>query len=132
MHLDHVAFRVSDMDRSIEFYTTVLGLKLLFKQVDENHHEAFAFLELEGGNLELLQSLDVENQPQAYVLPPIEPPYTPHVALKAENLDALVVHLKEQRVNLIKGPMEIPGQVKWLYLVDPDHNVLEFVEWITH
>ncbi|MCZ6792378.1 MAG: VOC family protein, partial [Planctomycetota bacterium] len=53
--LDHVAVRVSDLDAATAFYTEKLGLKLLFRKVDETQHEAFAFLELEGGNLELLQ-----------------------------------------------------------------------------
>ncbi|MBK7495297.1 MAG: VOC family protein [Candidatus Omnitrophica bacterium] len=130
MQVDHFAFRVNDLDRSIDFYSNVLGLKLMFRQFDPNHHEAFAFFELEGGNLELLQCLDEFNQPVPPVLPAIEPPFTPHLALKAEDLGRIIELLKEKSIPIVKGPLEIPGQVRWLYLADPDHNILEFVQWL--
>jgi lactoylglutathione lyase len=130
MRLDHVAFQVSDLDRAIGFYTETLGLTLLFRQRDEEHHEAFAFLELEGGNLELLQCLDEKNQPVPFVPSEAKPPFTPHVAIRAENLDQFAKSLREKEVPIVKGPLEIPGQVKWVYASDPDGNVVEFVEWL--
>lgn len=130
MKLDHVAFKVSDLDSSIRFYTNALGLKLMFQERDENHQEAFAFLELEGGNLELLQALDENNQPVPFSRPEIESPFCPHVAMGSDNLDGLVADLEKKGIPIVKGPLEIPGQVKWLYISDPDHNILEFVEWL--
>jgi catechol 2,3-dioxygenase-like lactoylglutathione lyase family enzyme len=128
--LDHVALQVSDLDAAISFYTEKLKLKLLFKTVDELHHEAFCFLELEGGNLELLQSLDSQNQPTPFSPPPILAPYCPHIAIAADDLDGLLAELQAGGVNVIKGPMEIPGKVRWVYISDPDHNVIEFVQWL--
>ena len=130
MKADHFAFRVADMDAAIAFYTEKLGLKLMFNKVDEEHHEAFAFLELEGGNLELLQMLEESNQPVPVDTPPPQPPYTPHLAIATEDLDALVKMLEAKGIALLKGPLEIPGQVRWLYLSDPDNNVIEFVQWL--
>ena len=130
MKLDHVAFRVSDLDRAISFFTEVLGLRLMLRQEDKEHHEAFAFLEVEGGNLELLQSLDERNNPVRYDPPRVEPPFTPHVALRSDNLDRLAATLKARDVPIVEGPLEIPGQVKWLYISDHDHNIVEFVQWL--
>ena len=62
---DHTAFRVRDLDRALDFYTGILGMRFLFRETDEAHGEAFAYLELEGGNLELLQSLDGTMPPVA-------------------------------------------------------------------
>lgn len=128
--VDHFAFQVSDLDQAIHFYRDILGLKLLSKTLDPDHHEAFAFLELEGGNLELLQVLDENNQPISRKKPPIAPPYCPHLALKSENLDQFVIELQAKNVPLVKGPLEIPNLVKWLYVADPDHNIIEFVQWL--
>ena len=126
---DHVAFRVSDLDAALRFYSDGLGMKLMFRERDAEHHEAFAFLELDGGNLELLQCLDEENRPTAFERPRIEPPYCLHLALRTDDLDAVVSMLETRGIPVVKGPLEIPGSVRWLYAADPDHNVIEFVQW---
>ncbi len=123
---DHMAFRVRDLDRALRFYTETLGMRFLFRETDEAHGEAFAYLELEGGNLELLQSLDATMPP----VPEPGPPYTPHLAIATDDLDTLAAVLGEKRVPILKGPMTIPGKVTWLYIADPDNNVLEFVQWL--
>lgn len=131
MHrLDHVALRVADLDASIVFYTEKIGLRLMFRELDPEHHEAFAFLELDGGNLELLQMLDEENLPLPHTPPVPAPPYCPHVALGVDDLDAVLEKARRDGLALLKGPLEIPGKVRWLYLADPDQNVLEFVQWL--
>jgi catechol 2,3-dioxygenase-like lactoylglutathione lyase family enzyme len=143
MHrLDHVAVQVADLDRAIDFYTNTLGLKFMFRELDEEHHEAFAYVELEGGNLELLQMLDEQNQPTSHALKveeasslfpsapkPVEP-YCPHVALGVDDLDAMLATLTKANILLLKGPLIIPDKVRWCYMADPDNNVIEFVQWL--
>ena len=129
--IDHVAFCVSDLDRAIDFYSEKLQFKLLSKTVDREHHEAFAFLELEGGNLELLQQLDEQGQPLQKASRNVEKPYCPHMALASDDLDKEVARLKQHGIPIIEGPLEIPHSVRWLYFCDPDNNVLEYVQWLT-
>ena len=118
---DHMAFEVSDMDAALAFYEGVLGMKLMFRKTDEEHHEEFAFVELDGGNLELLRSLTPSLRTSHS--------YCPHLALKTDDLDGVVRMLNEKRIAILKGPLEIQGQVRWMYLADPDNNILEFVQW---
>ena len=125
--LDHVAFQVSHLETSINFYKHVLGLELLSKTIDKEHNEAFAYFDLKGGKLELLQSLDPATDFQP---PEIRPPYCPHLALAVEDLDQHAAELAKKGVRIIKGPLEIPGMVKWLYIADPDNNIIEFVQWL--
>ena len=127
---DHFAFQVSDMDEAIRFYTETLGLKLLFRELDEVHHEVYAFLELDGGNLELVQLLDENNRPIPLTKHEIRKPYCPHIAIKTEDMEQLVLRLKEKKVPVVKGPLEIPEKVKWIYVNDPDNNVIEFIQWL--
>jgi lactoylglutathione lyase len=131
MHrLDHVALRVSDLDTSIRFYSERLNLKLMFREVDSEHHEAFAFLELDGGNLELLQLLDENNQPLPHFSALPQPPYCPHVAIGVPNLGTIIDSLTKTNTTLLNGPLEISGKVRWCYFSDPDNNVIEFVQWL--
>lgn len=128
--LDHVALQVADIDRAIAFYTEVLDLPLMFKTEDRKHGEVFAYLELEGGNLELLSRIDSDGQPIPFTRPEIQKPYCPHVALAVDDIDAAVEKLQSKGIALIDGPLIIPGKVRWLYFSDPDNNVLEYVQWL--
>jgi len=129
MKVDHFAVQVADLERAIRFYTESFGLKLMFKEVDRQQHEAFAFLELEGGNLELLQKLDAQDRPAPFAPPSIQPPYCPHLALRTDDMAKLVATAKARGVPIVKGPLVNPGLCTWIYLSDPDHNVLEFIQW---
>jgi len=124
---DHVAFRVSDMDAALAFYADALGMKLKFRKTDQEHGEEFAFLELDGGNLELLRSLNDDN---SWPATPPATPYCPHLALKTDDLDAVCRMLDERGIAILSGPLEIAGSVRWMYVCDPDNNVLEFVQWL--
>ncbi len=123
--LDHVALPVSDMEAALHFYGEVLGLKFMFHEVDPVQQEDFAYFELDGGNLELLKSLA-----HPFERPEIKPPYTPHLALATSDMDATLRMIQTQGLHLIKGPMKIESKVTWLYIADPDHNVIEFVQWL--
>lgn len=124
---DHFAFEVADLDRSIEFYRDRLGLKLISREVDEAHGEAFAFLEMDGGNIELLSLLDRSTDAQPASMGPSN---CPHLALRTEDLDSVIALLERQGLTTLKGPLEIPGRVRWLYVADPDGNIIEFVQWL--
>jgi lactoylglutathione lyase len=126
MKTDHMAFEVSNMDQSIRFYTQVLGLRLIFRKVNSEEQEEYAFLELTGGNLELLQRLDGE----PFVKPTIKPPYCPHLALISEDMDQTLKLIADHHIPVVKGPLENPGAEKWIYISDPDNNVVEFIQWL--
>jgi lactoylglutathione lyase len=126
MKIDHMAFEVSDMDRSIKFYTQVLGLRLLFRKVNTEEQEDYAFLELTGGNLELLQRLDS----RPFVKPTIKPPYCPHLAIRSEDMGQTLKMIEEHQIPIVKGPLEIAGEEKWIYISDPDNNVIEYIQWM--
>ena len=121
-----MALEVSDMDEAIAFNTKVLGLALISREVNEEEDEEFAFLELDGGNLELLRTV---SRPMP-AKPEIRAPFCPHLALATDHMEEALDMVREKGVSLVKGPLEIPGRVKWLYVSDPDHNVIEFIQWL--
>ena len=124
LRLDHVAVPVSDMEAALQFYGEKLGLKFMFREVDPVEQEDFAYFEVEGGNLELLKSLA-----HPFDKPDIKPPYCPHLALATSDMNATLRLIQERGLRLIKGPLKIEGKVTWLYIADPDNNVIEFVQW---
>jgi len=122
---DHVAFRVSNMDVAIEFYAQKLGFTLCSRQVNEQEGEEYAFLALGDLRLELIQDL----RQAEYRGPEIKPPYCPHLALETDDMEQAVACLRERDVPIIRGPLVIEGGETWVYFADPDHNVLEFIQW---
>jgi len=50
MRILHTMLRVGDLDRSIAFYTQVLGMELLRRSENPEHRYTLAFLGFEGGN----------------------------------------------------------------------------------
>jgi lactoylglutathione lyase len=125
LRLDHVAVPVSDMEAALQFYGEKLGLKFMFREVDPVEQEDFAYFEVEGGNLELLRSLA-----HPFDKPDIKPPYCPHLALATSDMNATLRLIQKRGLRLIKGPLKIEGKVTWLYIADPDNNVIEFVQWL--
>jgi lactoylglutathione lyase len=126
MKNDHMAFEVSNMDKSLVFYTQTLGLQLLFRNINAEEQEDYAFLELEGGNLELIQRLEGE----PLIKPELRPPYCPHLALTTEDMTQTLMRIEENHIRVVKGPLEIKGAERWIYISDPDHNVIEYIQWL--
>ena len=124
MDFDHVAFQVSDMDSSINFYTQKLGFKLNFRSINEEEQEEYAFLEYGNASLELIQNLKEE-----YKKPEIRKPYCPHFCLEIENMKQSVETLGKNNISIIRGPLEVKDEETWVYFSDPDNNVLEYIQW---
>lgn len=129
MKVDHFAFQVSDMNRSIEFYSKLLGVEISDRTRDKEHGEEFCFFPLDGGNLELISKLNAESDDQINTSPK-ERMHSPHLALKKENLGEFAQELRSNDVEIVDGPMLIPNRVTWMYISDPDGNIIEFVEWL--
>ena len=122
---DHMAFQVSNMDQSLKFYTETLGLRLVLRNVNVEEHEDYAFLELSGGNLELIQKLD-EAQ---FEKPRIKPPFCPHLALRTDDMAQTLKMIEEKNIPIVKGPLGSEGAERWMYISDPDNNVIEYIQW---
>jgi catechol 2,3-dioxygenase-like lactoylglutathione lyase family enzyme len=127
--LDHYALEVTDLDRALRFYVDLLGMSLTRREADPAHGEAFACLELEGGRIELRQLLDPPPRADALVVPPPRS-YAPHVALRVDDLDAELARLQSSGVGIARGPLSVPGRVRWAWFTDPDGNLIEYVQWL--
>jgi lactoylglutathione lyase len=122
---DHVAFQVSSMDAAIQFYVEKLGFALKSKAVNSEEREAYAFLALDDLRLELIQDL---KQAQ-YSRPEVKPPYCPHLAIETDDMDGAVDQLRQRGVTILRGPLKVDGEETWVYFVDLDNNVLEYIQW---
>jgi lactoylglutathione lyase len=124
-NLDHIALEVSDIDRSIEFYTTKIGFTLVSRSTNEEEYEEYCFLKSGDFILELLTDTNKEYLPKGK----IERPYCPHISFKSENMKKTVKDLQSKNITIIRGPLEKKDEGTWLYFTDPDGNILEYMQW---
>ena len=140
--LNHTGFVVRDIDKSIAFYTDVMGLDLLRRRTAtgefisrvvgfEGAHLELAILNVGGThNLELVQ----------YVFPPGKKGTisrndlgASHLAFNVDDMDEYYDTMSKKGLRFVGPPgvreMEgTGGLVKSAYAQDPDDNWLEFVE----
>ncbi len=116
----------SDIERSLKFYTEVLGFTVLFARPEER----FAYLEREGAQLMIEQSVG-----RAFLAGELAYPYGRgmNLQIRTENVDALYV-----RVQSVKADIYLPMEEKWyrrenvldgsrqFIVQDPDGYLLRF------
>ena len=123
MKLHHFALEVSDIDKSIAFYTGKLGFKIYKPKtkVEDTNPKAdvenlfYIYLEADTGfYLELIEFCDKKEKQQ------IIRNNCPHIGLETDDFEATLKLLKENNVEIFDGPHIIPGDVKILSILDPD------------
>jgi len=148
--LDHVNLVVRDMDRSIDFYTRLLGFRKTldcplegewFETVTgmEKARARCVYLELDGTTrLELLQFTEPISVPgrKSQRRNPLGLGFR-HVALTVEAIDESYRQLQEAGVRFRSAPVEVPldavtgltGRKRLCYFEGPDGEVLELAEY---
>lgn len=122
--MDHIVLNVADVDRSLDFYSGVLGLQP--ERVDQFHRGEVGFPSVrinEGTLIDIMKSnAPVVNEGVARNLN--------HFCLVADglDLDALIEELKSKDVPVLRGPVSrwgARGQAMSVYFLDPDGNEIE-------
>ena len=117
--IDHVVLKVSDMERTVRFYKTVLGLSVerIFEKLGLHQVRC-------GSNL-----IDLLNLQPGETLPPAADRGIEHLCLSIEaDLDAVIASLAALDVPIIRGPMEVYGSKGFgtsIYIHDPDGYEIE-------
>ena len=106
MRMDHVAFEVSDLERSIDFFKATLGFTEGWRHRNEDEREECVFLSLGDVRLELLVQID--NPISSSTKP--KRPYCPHLAIGVDNLNEALDRLNKNDVPLLRGPRAKPAQ----------------------
>ena len=125
MRFDHCAYQVSDIETAVGFYTKKLGFKLLSVDVSEQHRIKYAFLDLNGAKIELLEDLN-----GSFIKPDIKEPFCPHYCIEVDDMNAAVNQLKANGIEIVSGPSAcVDGEIL-VYFKDPDGNVIEYIQWL--
>jgi lactoylglutathione lyase len=126
MQFLHTMLRVGNLQRSIDFYTQVLGMQLLRTSENPEYKYSLAFLGFEGGNpaqaeIELTYNWGVESYElgNAYG----------HIALGVPDAYAAVEKIKAAGGNVTReaGPVK-GGSTVIAFVTDPDGYKIELIQ----
>ena len=147
--LNHINLVVSNLNRSVQFYTNLLG----FKEVRRAYLEGDwieSIVGLKGVRAEVVYLLAPAGEPRLELLY-YESPRGEliqanslantiglrHIAFQVEDIHRAIKHLKEAGVTLLSEPVAVPksaikhdaGQKTLCYFFDPDGVLLELAEY---
>jgi len=152
--VDHIGLTVGSVEEGVRFYSDVLGGRELYRlgpfdardmppledgrDWTEAHvgvpgaRLSFAVVRMcEGFNIDLFE---YERPPGANAIPPLNCDVGGHhISLKVSQLDPAIAFLQSEGVELLAGPIEIPGgpggPARSIYFRDPWGNHLELSEY---
>jgi lactoylglutathione lyase len=120
----HTMLRVGDLDRSINFYTNVLGMKLLRKSENKEYAYTLAFIgyadESESAVIELTYNWDTSEYDlgNAYG----------HIAIGTDDIYATCEEIRSAGGEIIREPGPVKGGTTEIAFVkDPDGYSIELI-----
>lgn len=120
----HTMLRVGDLDRSIHFYTKVLGMKLLRKSENKDYKYTLAFIgygdESESTAIELTYNWDTSEYDHGNAYG--------HIAISADDIYATCEEIRSAGGEIIREPGPVKGGTTEIAFVrDPDGYSIELI-----
>ena len=125
MRILHTMLRVGDLERSIKFYTEVLGMRLLRTSENEQYKYSLAFVgysdESEGAVIELTYNWGVSSYELGTAYG--------HIALGVDDIYATVESVRAAGGKITREPGPVLGGTTVIaFAEDPDGYKIEFIE----
>jgi catechol 2,3-dioxygenase-like lactoylglutathione lyase family enzyme len=123
LRFGHVAFKVSDLERSIRWYRDAFGAEVALHAKQEGERPELLFLEFAKG-----QFVEFFTNGKNRGQQPSDPIGYLHFCLLVDDLEAAVRHLAAMNVHPDRGPFTGRARQRIAFISDPDGNVIELME----
>jgi len=127
--LDHIAIAVSKLDKAVEIYQNVLGLKLENTMVVEDQKVRIAFFPVGETKIELLEPTATESAVARFIAKKGEGIH--HIALRVTNIKHDLKQLEEKGIVLIDKEPRVGaegGKIAFLHPKSLRNVLIELVE----
>ena len=124
----HTSIRASNMERSINFYTKLIGLKLVDRREIPQNNAEIAFLrdpEAKGATLELTF---YRNQ-KKFSQPDYEERLFDHIAFDVKDMAKTIAAMRKENVTVTDEPFRLGSSGSLIAFVeDPDGTLIELIQ----
>lgn len=117
----HTRMRVSNLDQTIQFYTTVLGLEVLERKTSPRGSQ-LAFLKVPNSD-ELIELTSFPPSGPVTVQEDLV-----HLAFQVESLDDTIASLNTKGVKVTDGPTRTSSGSRFIFIDAPDGYEVELIE----
>lgn len=126
--MDHIGILTNDLQRSVEFYTDVLGFSISVKM--EMDGLTIIFVEKEGSKIELMGYKNVPKRRENIQLEMGDNslPINDHITFSVDDMEATVDELRKKNVTFDMDPIQLEGGIKMASFKDPNGLLIELVE----
>jgi lactoylglutathione lyase len=124
----HASIRTSNLERSIDFYTRLLGLKVLSRREIKQNNAEIVFLrdpKGEGCTLELTFYRDQKK----FTQPEYEERLFDHLAFEVADMNKTLAALRKEKVTITDEPYKLESNGPVIaFIEDPDGTLIELIE----
>ena len=125
---DHTSIRTSNMNRSIDFYTRLMGLKLLSRREIKQNDAEIAFLQDPEGKRARLE-LTYYRKQKNFIQADYEDRLFDHIAFEVKDMDKIISKLRGEKLTITDEPYKLdPAGSLMAFIEDPDGTLIELIE----
>jgi len=129
--IDHIGIMTNDLQKSVEFYTDVLGFSISAKIEMEEVGLSAIFIEKNGSKIELMGyrgAIPKRSEGIEIIMGGSSIPLNDHITFTVDDLGATVSELKGKGIEFGLEPMQVEGGIKIAFFKDPNGVLMELME----
>lgn len=124
----HTSIRTSNMEKSIDFYTRLMGLKMLRRMEIPQNKAEIVFLQDPEGKGAKLELTFYRNQ-KKFVQADYENRLFDHLAFEVPDMERIMNVLRKEKVTITDEPFKLgPTGALIAFIEDPDGTLIELIE----
>lgn len=130
--IECIVIMVNDIQKSVEFYTDVLGFSIYNKIEMAEAGLSAVFVEKDGGRIGLMnykgKKIPKRSDIAKIKLGESSIPINDHLTFSVDDIEATTTELKEKGVIFNLEPIQVEGGIKVAMFKDPEGVLIELVE----
>ena len=123
----HTSIRTSNMERSVDFYSRFLGLKLLSRHEIKQTNAEIAFLQDPKGEGCTLELTLYRNQ-KKFSQPQYEERLFDHLGFEVADINKTIADMRKEKIAITDEPFNFNPNTIIAFIEDPDGTLIELIE----